>query len=218
MADSLARLAGVFSISQVEQQISTTINQQETGGGTTGVGVSLNNTGGLKYATWEAAYGATPDTSGFAKFPTLEKGKAAVLARVDQLVQAGHSLASLIATWSPASDNNTNNPQRVAQLAQATSLDPQLPIKAQAQGIQDTNPELPGYMSPDQYYATQTVQGQQDSNPNSPLSQYAARIAAFAVGIILVIMGLVLMKQTQIVIENVKGAAGKVAGAAAVAA
>src|SRR3569833_3195748 len=215
----------MFSLSQIEQQISTSINQQETSGGTAGVGASLNNPGGLRYATWEAAYGAVPtdvgataDAAGFAKFPTLEAGKNAVLARVDQLVLAGHSLASLISTWSPAKAGNTNNAQRVAQLAQATSLDPQLPIKAQAAGIQDTNPELPGYMSPDQYYATQAVQGQQDSNPNSPLSQYAARIAAFAVGIILVIMGLVMMKQTQIVIENVKGAAGKVAGAAAVAA
>src|ERR1700760_2215759 len=118
----------MLTLTEVEQKIVSLITLRETGSGTTGVGISLNNPGALQYATWEANYQATESPSGFAQFPTQALGNAAALDRVNQLVSAGDSESQLLETWAPTATNPTT-PARIAEMAQATGLAPTLSIK-----------------------------------------------------------------------------------------
>lgn len=119
------------TLAELEQAIGTAIGQQETGNGAAGVGASLNNPGAIKYAPWEVAYGAMQAPTGFAQFPSLTQGRAAMLDLIDRYIKSGNSLQTLISGWAPPSDNNVNNDARVAQLAQVTGLNPALPIAGQ---------------------------------------------------------------------------------------
>lgn len=200
-----------MDLANIEQQMTTAIGQQETSGGTAGVGVSLNNPGALKYADWEAQYGATQGSNGFAQFPSLSQGWQALTARIGQLVSGGSSVQSLINTYSPPSDGNTNNAQRVSQIANTTGLDPSQPIASQVNQANSNNslipPDVSDNANPDANPQTIATVG------SSTGSGLWGRVAAFLVGIVCLILGIVLLKQSQTIIEAV----GKTAGAAATA-
>jgi hypothetical protein len=205
----------VANLATIEQQLSTAIGQQETAGGTTGVGASLNNPGGLKWAPWEVSYGAIPGSGGFAQFPSLEQGEGAMSALIDKIVQSGASLSSLLGQWAPASDNNPTTDARVTQLAQLTGLDPAKPILGQA---------TPGALSPGQialgvYSAGQqlgiTIPGTATVGGTGSASTLWGRAAAMVVGLMCLGAGFLLLKETRTVIQVVGKTAAK--GAAAVA-
>lgn len=186
-------------LTAIEQAISTAIGQQETGGGVAGVGASLNNPGGLKWASDQVQFGAVRTSSGFARFPSLEQGRAAMMALVDKYVRAGNSLSTLIQSWSPASDNNVNNEARIAQLGQITGLDPQLPIAAQAQA------QAPGADSGaiDWAGTMHDIGTIRDIVTGKALANSWSRVAAFVCGVIFLGVGLVsLNKSATVVVKN----------------
>lgn len=200
------------SLQEIEQQISTTIGQQETSSGTAGVGATLNNPGALKYSDWEAQFGATAAPSGFAQFPTAAAGWDALKARVAQLVQGGSSLSSLINTWAPAADNNTNNPARIGQLAQQTGLNPSRPIATQI--MTGGDPTMGSYGG------DPTMSGNSNSLPETAAQSTDTgftwgRVALFLVGVVCLIGGLMMFRQTQIVIEQATKTGARVAALAA---
>lgn len=209
----------MLNLATIEQQLSTAIGQQETAGGTTGVGASLNNPGGLMYADWEAGYGATQGAGGFARFPTLQQGTGAMSALIDRYVKGGASLSSLIGQWAPSNAGNANNDARVAQLASATGLDPMQPVITQA---------APAALSPGQialgtYSAAQqlgiTIPGTATVGGTGSASTLWGRVAALLVGLMCLGAGLLMLKQSRTVIQTVGSGAGKVAAkVAAVAA
>lgn len=196
-----------MDLATLEQQISTAIGQQETGSGTAGVGATMNNPGGLKYADWETQFGATPTASGFAKFPNQAAGQNALSALVSRIVNGGASLSSLISQWSPPADGNTNNADRVSQLAAATKLDPSQPIAAQASqaALPGVPADVAAQANPDQ--AAMQAAGAVDNSTQTGGSW--GRIAAFLVGLVCLVMGLLLLKQTQIVIQNTRDTVAK---------
>lgn len=210
----------MFDLQTIENQLSTAIGQQETSGGTAGVGSSLNNPGAIKYAPWESAYGAVPAPNGFAMFPTQAGGFAAMKALIDKYVQAGASPSSLINAWAPASDGNSNNASRIDQITGSTGLNPNTPINAQASGTAPINAQssgldvaiskLLGIYNP----STPVTVGGLQSAASSGGSLWS-RIAAFLLGFVFIALGIAMLKQTQIVINNVKEAATNVAGTAA---
>jgi hypothetical protein len=70
-----------------------------------------NNPGNLKFAPWEAGYGATgAETNGpFAQFGTLEQGASALRALLLRYGSRGlNTVQSIINTYAPGSENNTS--------------------------------------------------------------------------------------------------------------
>lgn len=193
-----------MDLATLEQQISTAIGQQETAGGTAGVGLSLNNPGALKYSGWEAAYGATQTPSGFASFPSIAAGWSALADRVNQLVQSGASVAGLIHTWAPPADGNTNNDARTNQIASVTKLDPNTPIASQVgSAIATTAGSAAGTI------------GNAVASVLIPGWGSWARIATFVVGLVCVIAGLFMLKSTQVVVQTARDTYSKGAELAA---
>ena len=185
-----------MDLSTVEQQIASMLGQQETGNGTAGVGLSLNNPGALKYAGWESTYyGATAAPSGFAQFPSLAAGRNALVALVDKYIQSGSSLSSLMDKYAPPSDGLGAGLGVMGPQTQAATL-----------------------------AATQSAATAAGSAADIFGTVTWGRFAAFVGGLLCLIAGLMLLKQTQTVIENVQASADKtvktvapVAEAAAVA-
>lgn len=189
-----------MDLATLEQQISTAIGQQETAGGTTGVGLSLNNPGGLQFSQWETQYGATQTASGFASFPSLSAGWSALSNRVGQLVNSGASVNSLINTWAPASAGNVNNASRVSQIASATGLDPNASIASQAASSSASGSAASAASS----IASAVASGVLKSLGLGAGDGFSiSRMAVFIVGIVCIIGGLLMLKQTQVVIQNV---------------
>ena len=180
-------------LTTIEQQIESAIGQQETNNGTAGVGVSLNNPTAIKFAPWEVSYGASPTPSGFASFGSLQDGYAAGLALVKKMVNNGATVTSLINTWSPPSDGNTNNVSRISDIAKITGLDPTLKINGQ-------NPAPATTSTP--------ASGSTSTSSNQPAFSWS-RIAAFLIGLACLIIGLLSLKQTQVVVQNVQEKLGK---------
>lgn len=203
-----------MDLATLEAQISTTIGQQETANGTTGVGATMNNPGGLQYQPWEAAYGATPGAGGFGSFPSLTAGKSALAALVAKYVGAGSSLSSLIASWSPPSAGNINNAARTAQLAAVTGLDPSQPIAGQAAAAAPVTSPPGLFTDPTEQYGSNSAA--LAAAGASPLgTSTAERIVAFILGFLFILGGLLLLKSTQQIIVQTGKAAGKVAELAA---
>jgi hypothetical protein len=206
-------------INTIEQQLQTAIAQQETGGGSAGVGLSLNNPGALRYAGWESAFGATSDPSGFAKFPNAQSGFDAMLTRIKQLVSGGASLTSLINTWSPASDGNVNNSARIAQLATVTGLNATAPIQTQATGVSTPSSTVGGWLGG----LLDSTSNTASSSPNVGSSNMA-RLAVGISGLILATIGVAALALTGgvTVVNNTLDNAGTVGkgikGAASLAA
>jgi hypothetical protein len=207
------------TLGSVETQLSQMIAQQETAGGTAGVGASLNNPGAVQFAQWEAAYGATPGAGGFAAFPTLDKGFAALNNLIDSYVKSGSSIQGMMNAYAPPALNPTT-PSRIDALAAATGLNPQQPIQTQVQS---------GAATP----ATPTASGSTVTpTSNTPATGSTSaidkvlealgiedastggftwdRIVAGIVGIACMIVGLMMLKQTQIVVQNVQRAGKRV--------
>lgn len=171
-------------LQSITDQLTTAIGHQETNGGVAGVGASLNNPGALKFAPWETSYGASQGANGFAKFPDLTSGFAAARDRVSQLIKGGASVSDLINTWAPASDKNTNNQQRISDIAKQTGLDPSKPIASQAG-------EDSGSLAGDIF----------DSTVGKLFDASIGRTVAFIMGAVLVIIGLLFLKQTQVIVQ-----------------
>lgn len=203
-------------LATITQQLQRAIGLQETSSGTAGVGATLNNPGGLKYADWEAQFGATKAASGFAKFPTLTAGWDALQERLTQMVRGGASLTSLINTYSPPSDGNSNNPVRIAQLAGITGLNPTVPIIGQATDAKPATGAT-GATIGDWLERVFGKPGQADkpSVPEkAPEVEYGiwGRGTALVLGLICLMAGFLLLRQTQIVVDTVRKGATKAAG------
>jgi hypothetical protein len=205
-------------LATLEQQITTAIGQQETSGGTAGVGLHFNNPGALEYQPWESAYGATLSSGGrWAQFPSMEKGWEALKARVAQLVGSGASLSTLLNTYAPVKDDNPNTPQRITDIAKATGLDPNQPIQAQAANTPQTWLERWGFIIPPD--VRDNAQPDQDPETIKTVEGSASgsgiwgRAAAFAVGIICLGLGILLLRQSQIIIQGATKTAASVAAA-----
>ena len=195
----------VLTLDDIESKLTTAIGQQETSGGTAGVGVSLNNPDAIKYAPWEGTYGATEAANGFAKFPSLAQGASAAKALIDKYIQSGLSLTSLIDTWSPPADGNTNNADRVSSLASTTQLDPSKSILSQI-GTAPVAPTVSQVGDSISSTVTKAVTNAINSTASNMFSSAGfswSRIASFVIGVALCIAGLMMFRQTQIVIENV---------------
>lgn len=226
------------TLANLESQLTTAIAQQETAGGTTGVGASLNNPGGLNYAQWEAAYGATPvPGSPFARFPNLQSGMNALTDRIDQLIQGNNSLTSMMNTYAPPSLNPTT-PLRIQQLAAMTGLNPNQAINQQVTDPSATptapsgsgSTVTPSSNAPATTPAqgilnallaplgitpgTVVVPGQADT---SGTTSVWVRAGTGIIGVVVLIAGLMMLKQTQIVVQNVAGKAKDLATAAVAA-
>lgn len=204
-----------MTLAQLESTITGLIEKQETSGGSAGVGASLNNPGALKYAPWETTlYSASPTASGFASFPTFHQGDAAATYLVNQNVQSGKSITQLINSWSPASDGNTNNAQRINEIASATQLDPNQSILSQVQNPNQapagSDSQLPTTTNPGGGYATGNIPGTpspEDQGSHAITDTTGSwfdlgRIATLLVGLIAVVIGLTMFKQTQVIIQN----------------
>lgn len=197
-----------MDLTTIEQQLTTAIGQQETSGGTAGVGASLNNAGAIQYSPWEASFGATPTTgSSFATFPSLTSSYAALQQLITNYVNKGASITSLINTYAPPSDGNTNNAARIAQAAAATGLNPTAPINGQTPSNTSAASSAASILS-----ATAGLTNQYTS------TGIVGRIAAVGVGAILLIVGLLSLKSTQPIVQTVVKGARDAAGAAAGAA
>lgn len=221
----------------LEAQLTNAIAQQETAGGQTGVGATLNNPGGLNYAQWESAYGATQTPgSPFATFPNLQSGMNAITDWVNQHIQKGDTLTSMMNTYAPPSQNPTT-PLRIQQLTTLTGLDPNVPISQQ---VTDPNaapaspsasgstvtPTAPA-TTPAQGIlnallaplgikpGTVVVPGQADTSGQTSVW---ARAATGIIGVIVLIAGLMMLRQTQMIIQPVIDKAKDAAKGVAVAA
>jgi hypothetical protein len=206
------------NLATLEQYITTAIGQQETSGGTAGVGLSLNNPGAMEYQPWESAYGATLSSGGrWAKFPSMQSGWDALKARVAQLVGSGASLTSLVNTYAPPSDNNTNNHQRIAELVKKTGLDPAQPVKDQVQPPSLLEqwgamipPDVQASANPDQAYIDQDAAAHPEKYAGGSTW---SRVAAFCVGILCLGLGILLLRQSQVIIQQTGKAAASAAAA-----
>lgn len=187
-------------ISQIVDEISSTLEQQETGSGTTGVGVSQNNPGALKYSLWESIFGATSGSGGFAQFPSLSEGYKALQQWVSTAISNNNSLSSLLNTFAPPSDNNTNNTSRLAQLAQATGLDPTTSIGAQIGAFgtaiaQEANTVPSG---------SDVVAGLGGVNSVSKIfGLELSRVVFLVIGVVFLIIGLSMLKQTKVIVNPI---------------
>jgi hypothetical protein len=216
-------------LTTIEQQLSTAIGQQETGNGSAGVGISLNNPGGLQYANWETSFNATPaPNSTFASFPSLTDGYQAMMQLIDNYVQSGSSLTSLIAAWSPASGGNANNDARVAALAAATGLDPTASIASQTGITPSTTsaataaPITASSAAALASAALNAAVGSVTPSASSVASAIAPGLAgwigrgiAIGLGAIMIVVGLLSLKSTQVIVQPLIDGAKKAASAAA---
>jgi hypothetical protein len=209
-------MATSADLAALEAQIGTMIGQQETGNGTAGVGVSLNNPGAIKYAPDQVAFGAVQAPSGFAQFPTLAQGRAAMQALIDKYVKSGNSISTLINSWAPPSDNNTNNDQRISQIASVTGLNPQLPITSQA--VSGSSAPAGGLQGAwDSVWGTNGGKGLGSTITDEVVGTFPwGRTAAGLAGLICLGIGLLMLSgKGQVVVEQFK--AGVKEGAAAAA-
>ena len=205
--------------------IAQQIAQQETAGGTTGVGASKNNPGGLTWAPWEAGYGGT-QTGTFTTFPTLSGGFDALNALVDKYIKGGASITSMMNKYAPVAQNPTT-PFRIQSLTDLTGLDPNLPILQQLQ--------LPGISSQSQAAIDAFNKGANPSTTIAPESQAAidahdaeasflgmsipiARFATGVIGLVLFTVGLLMLRQVQTMAVNIGGNVKKAAELAALVA
>jgi hypothetical protein len=217
------------TLASLEAQLRSTIAQQETAGGKTGVGASLNNPGGLVYSQWEQAYGGGQTSGAFASFPNLQSGYAALTQLIDNYVQGGASIQSMMDAYAPPASNPTT-PSRIQTLAQQTGLDPNVPIAQQV-----TNPGLAAPASPQASASTATPQAapaspQASASTVTPQATSTAsfslpsassllfglnehnivRVSTGIVGIVMLIVGLMMLKQTQVVIQQAQQAGKRV--------
>lgn len=198
----------LIDLKTIEDELTTQIGQQETSNGSAGVGASLNNPGGIKFAPWEAIFGASKSSSGFASFPSLSSGYDAEAALIDSYIQSGLSLQQLIEKWSPASDNNTNNAARVDQLSNTTGLNPNQSVLSQiGKSIGDPTGISSLLSDPTGLGAI-----------SNSLGFSWSRIASFLIGIAFTVIGLLMLKQSQVIVKNVMDTSKKIGTIAASAA
>lgn len=215
-------MSSSFSLPTIVQQLTSAISQAETQNGTTGVGASLNNPGGITNSDWESQFGGTPTESGFESFPSLQSGSLALTALVDKYISSGASISSMMNAYAPPASNPTT-PARIASMASATGLDPNASIASQT-GVGSTSnlntmlaPLLGALGIMGATGTTAAIVGTGNGTAAPPVFSFG-RIAAFVVGSISLIIGLASLKQTQTIVQPIIDA-GKdgVKGAVAVA-
>lgn len=79
-----------------------------------------NNPGNLKYA---GQAGATLGANGFAVFDSLDDGQAALLNQLNLYSSRGMTLAQMMNTYAPSSDNNDTSVY-LSYVSQQTGVDP----------------------------------------------------------------------------------------------
>ena len=191
------------------QTLQTAIGQEETAGGSAGVGVSLNNPGALKYAAWESSLGATPGANGFAHFPTLDAGWEGLQTLIQNYIAGGASISSMMNAYAPVNDGNSTTPMRIQSLSALTGLNPNTPIIQQVPAASTTSTVLPGSV-----LSSGVADATVDNSGTSALSQVAVsptnwvvRGATFVGGVVALIFGLSMLKQTQVIVQPVIDAA-----------
>jgi hypothetical protein len=202
-------------------QLETLIAQSETGLGTTGVGASQNNPGGLNYANWESAFGASGTPGSSATFPDLTSGYAALQQWISTHIASGQSLSQMMETYAPTASNPTT-PARIQQYAAATGLDPIVPINQQntggtastASGAASAS-SSPSWMQSVQNAATTAVTGAVTTavtgaitNAVSSTAGLWVRVTTFLAGTAMFVLGLALLAGENIV-KDVVGSKAK---------
>lgn len=85
-----------------------------------------NNPGNLRYVGQTGAIGQ--DAQGFAVFPDLSTGQAALNAQINLDSSRGLTLGQFIAKYAPPSENNTSN--YLSFVSQQTGVDPNTTLDA----------------------------------------------------------------------------------------
>lgn len=131
-----ARLRGTIDPSAVVS-IANAIQTQE-GYYPGSLAYANNNPGNLVYV---GQPGAVPGTGGFAKFDTYQDGYAALQNQINLDVTRGTdvngnpttTVAQLITSWAPPSQNNTAS--YIANVSAATGFDPNAPLSSLSSGV-----------------------------------------------------------------------------------
>ena len=76
--------------------------------------------------------GATPGAGGFAKYPDLATGQAALNHQIQVQIDSGQNLTQFFNQYAPSSENNTAN--YIAFVAQQTGIDPSVPLQQYQSG------------------------------------------------------------------------------------
>jgi hypothetical protein len=132
-------------MSTLVQTIAGTIATQEGADVPGSLAQKNNNPGNLVYAPWEAAYGATQGQGGFASFPSVSSGEAAVEYRVGQLVNEGDSISQIVDTWAGTQYGNSQASvdSYVANLTSATGISADTPLNSSdAQTLYNGLPDI----------------------------------------------------------------------------
>jgi hypothetical protein len=203
------------TLASIEAQLSQLIAQQETAGGTTGVGASSNNPGGIQYAPWEQQFGATQGSTGFAVFPSLQAGYQALNNLIDSYIKGGASISSMMQAYAPTATNPTT-PARIQSLASALGINPNAAISTQvttpaAAAGASGSAATPATTTAAPSVAQSAVQGALQgllapfgtSDDDGDTFSWA-RITTGIVGVALLIIGLMQLKQTQVIVQNVQ--------------
>lgn len=87
-------------------------------------GLRNNNPGNIRYGDFAKKYGATgQDDKGFAVFPTMQAGAAAMAGLLKSYASKGvDTISSIISKWAPSSENDTS--AYIAAVAKQTGINP----------------------------------------------------------------------------------------------
>lgn len=86
-----------------------------------------NNPGNLRYVVGGYNYpGATPGAGGFAQYPDLATGQAALQHQIQFQINSGQNLTQFFGVYAPPNENNTKN--YINTVAAQTGIDPSVPI------------------------------------------------------------------------------------------
>lgn len=130
-----------------------------------------NNPGNIRFdpkTVYPSKFGAVPGAAGFARFPDVETGRAALEYQVQAQINKGQNLTQFFEQYAPPNENNTKN--YINTVAQQTGLDPSVQLKQYQNGSVDpgvyTPPSSPGSTDSTDY--TNTPDTSPDSTPATP--------------------------------------------------
>lgn len=88
-----------------------------------------NNPGNIRYVQGGYNYpGAVPGAGGFARYPDLATGQAALQHQIDVQIASGQNLTQFFNQYAPSNENNTQ--AYIASVASQTGIDPSIPLKS----------------------------------------------------------------------------------------
>ena len=195
----------------VFDQLAATIARVESGGNPNSVSAQNNNPGNLVYSPWESSLGGSPGgVGGFAQFPTPAAGQTALQTLLAKMINQGKSITQIVSTWAGTQYGNSQASVDgyVAALSKASGLDPNASVMSQIGEVANT-------VGAATDNAVSNVTGlptadQAASDPTSLFSDFSPiNIASFVGGVVCLLGGLLLLKQTQTIIQTGSNVAKK---------